>query len=395
MDQANVLQVSGLAACLPASLLPAAAYRSRPLLIRRVDAIPVALPLIRPMRMAGATIRSADNLLVRIEAQDGTVGWGEAASAPTMTGDTGAAMTAAVRDHLAPVLLGRDARHRAVLIRDCAAALYGNTGARSAVEIALHDLVGHALQVSFADLFGGALRHSVRPMCLLGNDTLEDDVAEAVAYAARGFSFFKLKVGVKSLEADIATVLALRRRLGPDIRLCVNANGAFTLPAAQIFLGGVVTAQLEFLEQPVAAANLAGMARLARGATPICADEGIHGVADIVRHAGHGVMGASLNLVKLGGPMAMLQAMMACEQHDVSINVSAMAETALGAAATTQLACVAGNADWGVSLTNEYLAEDIVVTPFIARHGQVELPAGPGLGVEVDEDAVARMRVAA
>ena len=56
-----------------------------PLLIRRVDAIPVALPLAKPMKMAGVTIAHAENVLVRIEALDGTVGWGEAASAPTMT----------------------------------------------------------------------------------------------------------------------------------------------------------------------------------------------------------------------------------------------------------------------------------------------------------------------
>src|SRR5437899_2669257 len=76
-----------------------------PLIIRRVDAIPVALPLLKPMKMAGVTIAHAYNLLVRIEAADGTVGWGEAASAPTMTGDTLGGLVAAVRDHLGPALI--------------------------------------------------------------------------------------------------------------------------------------------------------------------------------------------------------------------------------------------------------------------------------------------------
>ena len=74
-----------------------------PLIIKRIDAIPVALPLKKPMKMAGVTITHAHNLLVRIEAEDGTVGWGEAASAPTMTGDTLGGLMAAV-DHLAPLL---------------------------------------------------------------------------------------------------------------------------------------------------------------------------------------------------------------------------------------------------------------------------------------------------
>jgi muconate cycloisomerase len=81
-----------------------------------VDAIPLALPLKKPMGMAGVTITHAHNLLVRIEAADGRVGWGEAASAPTMTGDTLGGLVAAVRDHLAPLLVGQDAWKRPALV---------------------------------------------------------------------------------------------------------------------------------------------------------------------------------------------------------------------------------------------------------------------------------------
>src|SRR4051812_34571427 len=102
-----------------------------PLTIRRVDAIPVALPLESPMKMAAETIMAAQNLLVRIEATDGTVGWGEAASAPTMTGDTQGGLVAAVRDHLAPILVGQDARDWQTLRPALHRALLGNGGAHS------------------------------------------------------------------------------------------------------------------------------------------------------------------------------------------------------------------------------------------------------------------------
>ena len=111
-----------------------------PLPIRRVDAIPVALPLKSPMKMSGITIATAENVLVRIEAADGRVGWGEAASAPTMTGDTLGGLVAAVRDHLAPLLIGQDAFDRPALVLALRRALMGNTGAHSAVEMALLDL---------------------------------------------------------------------------------------------------------------------------------------------------------------------------------------------------------------------------------------------------------------
>ena len=118
--------------------------RTAPLVIRRVDAIPVALPLKSPMKMAAETITAAQNLLVRIEAADGTVGWGEAASAPTMTGDTQGGLVAAVRDHLAPLLVGKDARDWPALRKTMHRALVGNGGAHSAVEMALLDLIGRA-----------------------------------------------------------------------------------------------------------------------------------------------------------------------------------------------------------------------------------------------------------
>src|SRR5262245_10699296 len=123
---------------------PAAGHVSArpPLTIARVDAIPVALPLRQPMKMAGETITHARNIVVRIEAADGTVGWGEAASAPTMTGDTLGGLVAAVRDHLAPRLVGRDAWDRPALVTMLRRTLIGNTGAHSAIEMALLDLAG-------------------------------------------------------------------------------------------------------------------------------------------------------------------------------------------------------------------------------------------------------------
>ena len=91
-----------------------------PLVIRRVDAIAVALPLRKPMKMAAVTIATADNVLVRIEADGGLVGWGEAASAPTMTGDTQGSLVAAIR-HLGSLLVGEDAWMRPALMRRLAA----------------------------------------------------------------------------------------------------------------------------------------------------------------------------------------------------------------------------------------------------------------------------------
>jgi muconate cycloisomerase len=366
-----------------------------PLPIRRVDAIPVALPLAKPVAMAGGTVSRAFNVLVRIEAADGSVGWGEAASAPTMTGDTLAGLVCAVRDHLAPLLVGEDAWTRPLLTRRMRHALYGNTGAHSAVEMALFDLAGQASGLPLADLAGGAMRRSVAPMWLVGNATPEADIAEAQDKRREGFGFFKLKIGTKPVATEIAGTQALRDALGPDLPLCADANCGMRLADAERYVEGTRAAALMFVEQPLAHDDMRGLARLARmSPTPIGADEGIHALADIEAHQRCGAGGVSLKLIKLGGLGTALEAARLCERLGLRVNVAAkVAESGIASAAAIHLACVAPSVDWGVSLTHFYLAEDIVRDAPAIRDGLVALPAGPGLGVTVDEAAIERFRV--
>ncbi|MCC6776375.1 MAG: hypothetical protein IT537_07015 [Hyphomicrobiales bacterium] len=367
-----------------------------PLVIRRVDAIPVGLPLEKPVAMARSTVSRALNLLVRIEAADGTVGWGEAASAPTMTGDTLAGLVSAVRDHLAPLMIGEDAWLRPALLRRMSAALYGNTGAHSAVELALLDLAGRASGLPLVDMIGGAMRTAVAPMWLLGNATPEQDIAEAHAKLAQGFGFFKLKIGTKPVEAEIAGTLALRQALGAAMPLCADANCGLTFATARRYVEGVRDADLLFVEQPLPHHDLGALAKLTRSASmPIGADEGIHSLADIEAHERCGAGGVSLKLIKLGGMTIAVEAGRLCERLGLAINIAAkIAESSIASAAAVHLACAVPNVDWGVSLTHFYLAEDIVVRPLAIGDGLVPLPGGPGLGITVDEQAVERLRVA-
>ncbi len=295
-----------------------------PLVIRRVDAIPVALPLTKPVKMAAETVTHARNLLVRIEAEDGTVGWGEAASAPTMTGDTLAGLVAAVREHLAPLLVGADAWSRPMLAKRLRTALYGNTGAHSAVEMALLDVAARSAGVPVIDLVGGAVRQAVAPMWLVGNPTVDLDVAEAQARKAAGIRFFKLKVAVKPLAEEIAAAFAVRTVLGPDLPLCADANCGFSHEAARRYLAATPEAGLLFLEQPFEPADMNGLAALARAASiAIGADEGIHSLHDIEAHAAAGAGGVSLKLIKLGGFSGALAAAALCRRLGLAVNIAA------------------------------------------------------------------------
>jgi muconate cycloisomerase len=368
-----------------------------PLIIRRIEAIPVGLPLKKPVAMAGVTVSRALNILVRIEAADGTVGWGEAASAPTMTGDTLGGLVAAVRDHLAPLLVGEDAWMRPALSRKLRHALYGNTGAHSALEVALLDLAGRSCGLPLSDLIGGARRRAVAPMWLLGNATPEQDIAEAHTKRAEGFGFFKLKIGTKEVDAEIAATLALRQALGAGMPLCADANCGLTFADARRYVEGTRAAGLMFVEQPLAHDDLNALSRLTHvSPTPIGADEGIHSLADIEAHERCGVGGVSLKLIKLGGMGAAVEAAQLCARLGLAVNIAAkIAESSIASAAAIHLACAAPAVDWGVSLTHFYLAEDVAENALPIGDGAVALPARPGLGIEVDEEAIEQFRVKA
>src|SRR3954470_2117036 len=146
--------------------------------ISRITPIAVSLPLSKPIKMAGVELRTADNVLVRLETGDGTIGWGEAASAPSMTGETVESMMAAIR-YLAPYLESASLEDIAGASARMDRALYANAAAKSAIEIALHDALGRTAGKPVYELLGGSRRSRVPALRMIASSDIEADVAEA------------------------------------------------------------------------------------------------------------------------------------------------------------------------------------------------------------------------
>lgn len=344
--------------------------------------------MLRPMKMAGVEIRVAENVLVKMVSDQGVVGWGEAASAPTMTGETVASITTAIR-LLATELIGADLD--LATLQECMRhRLYGNSSAKAAIDMAAHDLVGRSTQKPVHELLGPMVRDSVPVLWLLGTGSEEADVSEARAKYEDGFRAFKVKVGTAAVEDDIRRTLAIRQALPVDALVCADANQAWKVDEALRFVIAAGSS-LEFLEQPVDGEDIAGMARVAAaGRTAIGCDEGLHSMADLQHHlAASAATGGSLKAIKLGGLGAVLQAGQWCATHDWKVNLACkIAESGIATAAVLQLGAVLPTIDWGVSLSSLYLAEDIVRNPLKIIDGRAPVPAGPGLGVEIDETRV-------
>jgi len=342
--------------------------------------------------MAGVEIRTADNLLVRLETDSGHVGWGEAASAPTMTGETVEGMTAAARC-IAPAVEGLAATDIAGFATAMKRAIYGNAAAKSAVEMALHDALGRAAGTPVYQLLGGKHRDRVPVLWLLGTGSADGDVAEARDKMAAGFVAYKIKVGVDDPLRDAERTRRICDVLGAGHLISADANQGWSVEQAIAYVQAVADTRLDFFEQPVMGDDLAGMAKVAAASrVPIGFDEGAHGIADIERHhAMKAASGISLKTIKLGGLRPVMEAGVLCERLGMKINLACkIAESGIATAGVLHLAAALPSVDWGVSLSSQYLADDVVRTPLPIVKGHAQVPAGAGLGFEVDESKVRR-----
>ena len=358
--------------------------------IKRIQAIAISLPMIKPVKMSFEEVRNAENVLARIETSDGVIGWGEAASAPTMTGETPGSMVAAVR-YLADKLEGMPTDDIAAAMHRAGQYLYGNNGAKAAIEMALFDALGKARGKPVYELLGGAKRQRVPALRLIGTGSTEGDIAETKKRLAEGYVAIKIKVGIASPEADAERARAVSAIPGDDVLICADANQAWTPDEAIRFVRGIADTRIEFFEQPVAAHDVAGMARVAAASrVKIGVDEGLHSLDDLRRHHElHAAQGCSLKTIKLGGMRPVHDAALLCEQLGMKVNLACkIAEAGIASAGLLHLAAAIPAVDWGVSLSSPYLAEDIVTEPIALAGGYLNVPGGAGLGITVDEAKV-------
>jgi len=366
--------------------------------IKTIEAIAVRLPMKKPVQMAGETVANAENVFVRIESDGGVTGWGEAASAPTMTGETVPGMMAAI-EHMKPKLLGRAADNFVGASAAMDPQLYGNSGAKAAIDMALHDLVGRATGRPVHALFGAKQRSRMAVLAVIGSEDPAADLREAKARWNAGYRAFKIKVGLGSPDADAARTRILCEELkrkaqnGEPCLVSADANQGFTVDGALAYVRGIGDCGLDFFEQPVNAHDLDGMSRIAAASViAIGADEGIHALDDIIRnYERKAARGVSLKAIKLGGLSGLFEASKLCARLGMAVNISCKTgETSLASAAAVHLAAVAPDIAWGLTVTSSGLAEDITATPLAIENGHVEVLERPGLGIDVDEHRLRR-----
>ena len=346
---------------------------------RRVS-VPLHTPFVTALRRATAV----ESLIVEIVDSDGAVGYGEAPQVWAVTGDSLAGSEACVEGPLAGVLDGADVDDLHDTCRRVRSSVVGNLAAKAAVDVALHDLAARHRGVSLPVLLGGsALRVATDVTVSAGSvDAVADAAGKRVA---EGFTALKLKVGTDA-AGDAAQVLAVRAAVGSDVALRLDANQGWTPREAVRAIGRMedAGADVELVEQPVPAADLAGLAWVTdRVQTPVMADEAVFGVRDLVRVIEQRAADlVNVKLAKAGGLIPARTLLDLAEAHDMGTMVGSMMETQVGVGAAASLAAAIGT-----SVVSDLDAAWWAAAP-PAEGGlrydgaTVELPDRPGLGVE-------------
>ncbi len=354
-----------------------------PLTLAALHIWPLRIPLRQPLKLASETITHAETLVIEAQDHEGRSGWGEASAAPTMTGEVLAGMTEVARRYLAPALLAAPFNAPADITHRLDRAIRGNTGAKCAAEAALLDLAARRAGLPLCDFLGQRRRSAAPCIAMIGGASADAVLEAALAAQARGFRHIKVKLGLRPdpLE-DAAMIRRLRAALGPEAHLSGDANMAWTLPAALAFLAALPEGALDYLEQPLPDDDRDGLGQLAaRTRCPICVDEGLHHLSDILACRGIAA-GFGLKSIKLGGLLPTLAADALAREGGMRTTLACkIAETAIGNAALLHLAMLAPEVDWGISLTHGMLACDVTEDAPVISAGIAQLPGKIGIGL--------------
>ena len=355
--------------------------------IAKVSCQRLSVPLHTPFVTALRSTTTTDTLVVRLTDTDGVTGWGEAPQVWRVTGESLAGAEACVSGPLADTVVGADAGDLAELCRRVADAVPGNFGAKSAVDVALHDLTARRLGVSLPR-FLGSTRHRVPTDVTLSASDAGSLGEAAVKRVADGFTVLKMKVGA---AGDVERVRSVRERVGPDVTIRLDANQGWKPRQAVRTIRAIEDAGLdvELVEQPVPAHDLDGLAWVTdRVDTPVLADEAVYGVRDLVelirRRAADMV---NVKLAKCGGLSPARTMLALARAHDMQALIGSMMESAIGVGAAASLA----SAHDGSLVHDLDAAWWSSASPM--RGGlryddaAVVLPDAPGLGIEeiIDE----------
>lgn len=369
--------------------------------ITRIETIPVRVP-IRPefqIQSALGCHHESPFVILRVETNEGVTGLGEVSCTPVWSGEDAKTAVHVIESFLAPALIGRDPRDIEALTAVMRRAVAGHPFTKAGIEIALWDVLGKVAGLPLYRLLGGPVRARI-PIKMSVSGATAQRAAELAEFAQQlGLTALKVKTGIDP-ASDVARVRAVRRAVGEAFRVGVDANGGWS-PRVAIDTIRRLTDDcgIYFAEQPVPPLDIAWMAEVRRSvAVPVMADESCYTLQDAMALARAGAADIlSVYVGKGGGVGAARKIAAVAEGAGLVCTVGSNLELGVASAAMAHLAAA----------TPAIAAEDLpcdILGPIAYEHtllaepirfeaGAVHIPERPGLGVALDEAALAKYRV--
>lgn len=368
--------------------------------ITRVETIPVRVPL-RPqfiIRAARGTHAASPFLLVKVHTNQEIVGLGEVSCTPRWSGEDHFTAQHFIQTVLAPILIGEDPSHIEALSAKLQQGVAGNYFTKASLEMALWDILGKSVGLPVYRLLGGPVRDQVATKwSVSGLEPARS--AEIASWAVdQGFQAIKVKVGLDP-NADVERVRAVRKTIGDRIRVGMDANGGWSVRTALEVVSRLYDQNIFFVEQPVAAWDIAGMAQVRRRILlPVIADESVYTPQDataLVRSEAADVF--SVYVGKAGGIAAARKVIAVAEAAGLACTIGSNLEMGVGSAAMIHLAMATRGVraeEFPCDIIGPlYYEDDLLVEPLLLGKGKAQPHERPGLGVELDEEKVRRYTV--
>jgi D-galactarolactone cycloisomerase len=372
--------------------------------IKTIETFPLVFHLDRAVGDAQGWVDRRPTLVVKISTDDGAYGWGEASGA-------GPLEAGAIRQLATPVLLGENPMEVERLWHKMARPLARAGRLRGMLDNALWDLKARVMGVPLASALGGALRDRVPAYASLHNywadrDDLTEDMLWLVNLAkSQNFQALKLKIGGRPPLEDIGYIRLVRKALGPARRLMVDGNQAYD-PATAVRIGRVLDAEaVTWFEEPLPRHDLEGYLFLRQKLDlPIAGGEGLDGLNTFMGFVRHNAVDIIQPDLTGAGGITGLRAMAAtaaaadicftCHCWNVSIQLVATAHF-LATLPPWRLPSISPEAPpLEITIMPDSLRESLLLQPLVVgEDGCVAVPTGPGIGVEVNPDALQRYAV--
>ena len=360
--------------------------------IERIEARILDIPTIRPHKLSFGSISRQSPVIVQLWLRNGEFGFGEAATigGPSWNEESPESVQHAISHYLAPALLGQDGACFEAALTRMDLACKGNAFAKSAIEMALIDAVSRSLNLPAWQLLGGKRHQSLPLAWTLASGDVTRDLDEAqLRLEQQRHRIFKMKIGARSPELDVAHVTQIALGLAGRATLTVDVNQAWDGATARRYLPRLIDAGVSLIEQPVAKWNVEALQILSTtlgDRTSIMADETVCTPNDAMRLArAQACHVFSLKVAKHGGLLRTRQVAAIAEAADIGWYGGTMLETSIGSAASAHIFSTLGLQHHGCELFGpQLLVDDVVTERMVIRNFELQIPDGPGFGVTVE-----------